>query len=228
MRFAKEGYIWVIPLLLIDIWWHIISLPTKYNPWLYFWVITAPTCCGIILLASFFRDPTRITPTNFQSDRHVLSPADGSICAIDYGGESLSIFVEMHYYNVHVVRAPTDVAVRDIIRQKGRHHLVYFFKKSTDSATRAIRKNARTLLILETKSGQKMEYYMICGAFFRRAKPYVHIGDKLKAGDRVGMIVFGSTVKLTFLKANYRIKVKIGDRVKAGMSILCEQVNENG
>ena len=170
MRFAKEGYIWVIPLLIIDIWWHIISLPTKYNPWLYFWVITAPTFGGILLLASFFRDPTRILPKDHDSDRQVLSPAYGSICAIDYSEESVSIFVEMHYYNVHVVRAPTDVIVKDVIRKKGRHHLVYFFKKSTDSTTRAIRKNARTILTLETKSGQRMDYYMICGAFFRRAK----------------------------------------------------------
>ncbi|MHA1519285.1 MAG: phosphatidylserine decarboxylase [Promethearchaeota archaeon] len=225
MRFAKEGFYWVIPLIIIDIWWHLISLPTKYNPWLYFWVITAPTFGGIILLASFFRDPTRIIPPNFNSDKQILSPADGSICAIDYGEESISIFVEMHYHNVHVVRAPTDVTVKDVIRQKGRHHLVYFFKKSSSSSTRAIRKNARTLLTLETKSGQIMEYYMICGAFFRRAKPYVHIGDKLKAGDRVGMIVFGSTVKLTFKKAKCQVKVKIGDRVKAGMNILCEHVD---
>ncbi|MHA1674548.1 MAG: phosphatidylserine decarboxylase [Promethearchaeota archaeon] len=225
MRFAKEGYIWVVPLLLIDIWWHIISLPTKYNPWLYFWVITAPTFGGIILLASFFRDPTRNLPKNYKSDRQVLSPADGSICAIDYSEESVSIFVEMHYHNVHVVRAPTDVIVKDVIRKKGRHHLVYFFKKSTDSSTRAIRKNARTILTLETKSGQIMDYYMICGAFFRRSKPYVHIGNKLSAGDRIGMIVFGSTVKLSFLKENYQIRVKLGDRVKAGTSILCERVN---
>lgn len=226
MRFAKEGYFLVIPALILDIWWHFYSLPTKYDPWLYFWVITFPTSVGILLLASFFRDPNRSPPINFEPNSQILSPADGNICAIDIEEQIMTFYIEMHYYNVHVVRAPTNVVVTDKIRCNGKHHLVYFIKKSKNNATKAIRKNARTIMHLETESKDKILYYMICGAFFRRSKPYVNVGDKIKAGDRMGMIVFGSTLKLTLPRSGFKSKVQIGDVVKAGQTILCEREEE--
>ncbi|MHA1776057.1 MAG: hypothetical protein DRO88_06085 [Promethearchaeia archaeon] len=220
MRFAKEGYFWVIPAILLDIGWHIISLPTKYNPWLYFWVITFPTTVGIILLASFFRDPDRRVPSDYDPQHDILSPADGTLVYIQENPEFISLFVEMHYHNVHVVRAPCNLTVKKIIRQKGKHHLVYFIKATSSSTTKALQKNARTILTLETEYGDRIMYYMICGAFFRRSKPYVKEGDKVKAGERMGMIVFGSTLKMEIPNHHQKIQVKIGSKVKAGVTIL--------
>ncbi|MCF2139836.1 MAG: phosphatidylserine decarboxylase [Candidatus Lokiarchaeota archaeon] len=223
MRFAKEGFFWVVPALALDIGWHIISLPTKYNPWLYFWVITFPTTVGIILLASFFRDPERELPENFNPKTDVVCPADGTVVSIEQVNDLLSIYIEMHYYNVHVVRSPCNLIVDEVIRQKGKHHLVYFVKTSTKTTTKAILKNARTIVKLKNESGEKIDYYMICGAFFRRAKPYVKAGDKLSAGDRVGMIVFGSTLKMVIPFHNQSCCVKVGEKVRAGKTILFQK-----
>ena len=65
MKFSKEMWYWITPCIVANIAWHIISLPTKYNPFLYFFVITVPTCSGIILLASFFRDPDRMPDPDY-------------------------------------------------------------------------------------------------------------------------------------------------------------------
>lgn len=223
MRFAKEGYFWVIPAILLDIGWHIISLPTKYSPWLYFWVITFPTTVGILLLASFFRDPDRKIPSDYDPKSEILSPADGTVVYLQNNPDFISIYVEMHYYNVHVVRAPCNLIVKEIIRQKGKHHLVYFIKPTSSSTTRALRKNARTILTLETEYGSQIKYYMITGAFFRRSKPYVKVGDKIKAGDRMGMIVFGSTLKMEISNSDFLVQAKIGQKVRAGETIICRK-----
>jgi phosphatidylserine decarboxylase precursor-related protein len=226
MKFSKEIFLWVIPPLIVDIWWHIYSLPTIYNPWLYFFVITFPTSVGLIVLASLFRDPDRIPDSNHIEGKTILSPADGELCGLEEEDGNIAIYIEMHYYNVHVARAHLSGRVTKISRGKGKHYLVYFIKKNLHPDTVAIRKNARVIIDLEDAQGKKFKFFLICGAFFRRAKPYVKVGDEIYEGQRVGVIAFGSTVKITLPGKNYRMIAKFGDKLKGGKSILCERSNE--
>jgi len=226
MKFEKRGWFFVGPALGLAIAWHIYSLPTKYNPVHYFLVITLPIALGIVLLASFFRDPHRTPETRYIEGRSVLSPADGNICAIEMEGDSVAIYVEMHYYNAHVTRSHLAGKVIKIWRMKGKHHLVYFVKKSKTAKTKAIAKNARTIIELEDQMGQKYHYYMICGAFFRRAIPYVKEGDWVKEGQKMGTILFGSTVKITIPGSKYKLLHSVGDRVQSGHTVICEKQEE--
>ncbi len=227
MKFSKEVLLWVTPPLIADIWWHIISLPTIYNPWLYFFVITFPTSAGLILLASLFRDPDRIPDSNYIEGKTILSPADGELCGLEEEENgNIAIYVEMHYYNVHVARAHIPGRVTKITRGKGKHYLVYFIKKNLHPDTKAIRKNARVIIDLEDSDGNSFQYFLICGAFFRRAKPYVKVGDEVFEGQRVGVIAFGSTVKITLPGKNYRMVAKFGEKLKGGKTVLCERSDE--
>ena len=224
MKFAKEMWLWITPCIIADVAWHIYSLPTKYNPWAYFFVITFPTVSGILLLASFFRDPERVPPSHHIPGTTILCPADGNLIAVEIEGGDTAIYVEMHYNNVHVTRAHLPGTVTKIIRQGGKHHWVYFFKKTVGSESRAIRKNARAIVQLEDENGNIFDYYLICGAFFRRAKPYVKVGDTITEGQRIGMIAFGSTVRITLPGTQYEMVTNIGEKVKAGQTIICKRI----
>jgi len=226
MKFSKDVYVFVLPLLILDIAWHIYSLPTIYNPWLYFFVITFPTSAGLILLASLFRDPDRIPDSKYIEGKTILSPADGELCGLEEEDGNIAIYIEMHYYNVHVSRAHLPGKVTKITRGKGKHHLVYFINKNLHPDTKAIRKNARVIIDLEDNEGNPFKFFLICGAFFRRAQPYVKVGDKITEGQRMGVIAFGSTVKITLPGKNYRMVAKFGDKLKGGKTILCERTNE--
>ena len=226
MKFSKEVLLWVTPLLILDIAWHIYSLPTIYNPWLYFFVITFPTSAGLILLASLFRDPDRIPDSNYIKGKTILSPADGELCGLEEENGNIAIYIEMHYYNVHVARAHLPGRVTKISRGKGKHYLVYFINKNLHPDTKAIQKNARVIIDLEDADGNLFKYFLICGAFFRRAQPYVKVGDEITEGQRIGVIAFGSTVKITFPGKKYRMIAKFGDKLKGGKTVLCERSDE--
>ncbi len=226
MKFNKEMWWWITPCILADIGWHFISLPTKYNIWAYFFLITLPTTIGIILLASFFRDPDREPEAGYEKDISILSPTDGYLIAIEKEEGNLVLFIEMHYNDAHVARAHLSGTVINVTRIGGAHHWVYFFKKQEDTKSLAIRKNARAIIEFEDNLGRKFLYYLICGAFFRRAKPYVEIGDKIQQGQRIGMIVFGSTIKITIPGVDYDIISKIGEKVKGGHTIICKKKSE--
>ncbi len=224
MKYAKEMWFWITPCIIADVAWHIYSLPTIYNPWAYFFVITFPTVSGILLLASFFRDPERSPHSNYVLGETILSPADGNLIAVEEEGGDTAIYIEMHYNNVHVTRAHLAGTVKKVIRKGGKHHWVYFFKKTVGTESRAIRKNARAIIYLEDEHGNPFEYYLICGAFFRRAKPFVKPGDTVTEGQRIGVIAFGSTVRITLPGIKYKMTVKIGEKVSAGHTIICKRI----
>ena len=220
MKIVKEGWFWVLPPLGFAIYWHCISLPTIYNPWVYFFGLTLPSAAGITLLASFFRDPDRPLPVKFNPEKDILCPADGKICAIVNEEKKLAIYVEMHLNNVHVARSPIQATVTRVQRIKGKHHMVHFLSYTEGQESKAVKKNAHAIITLQDSNLQEYQCFLICGAFFRRAKPYVKCGDKIHPGQRIGMIVFGSTIKITLPHTNYKLIVKLGEKVKGGKTIL--------
>lgn len=225
MKFAREGWWWILPLIGIDIGWHIHSLPTIYNPWVYFFVLTLPTVLGILLLASFFRIPERAPEKGFNPETSILCPSDGQLVAIEQENGCLSYYIEMHLHNAHITRAPLSGTVTSVVRQGGNHHMVYFFKKVEALESKPIRKNARSIITFEDNHKRCFDISLICGAFFRRARPYVKPGDIVQKGDLIGAILFGSTIKVTLPQltegSQYTLVAKVGDKVKGGKTILC-------
>jgi len=152
----------------------------------------------------FHRDPKRI-PT----DAGVISPADGIV--MDVSKNKAAVFMGLH--NVHVNRAPFDGRVKLVLHKDGRH-LPAFLGTSSN--------NEQNLIILETSDGE-IEVCQITGAIVRRIVSYVKPGDVVKRGEKIGMIRFGSRVEFT-LPRGYNFCVKIGDKVRAGETVVAVKV----
>ena len=162
----------------------------------------------------FFRDPEReIT----KGENIVLAPADGKVVAIKQIQDSkisdepvnrISIFLSV--FDPHINRAPVDGEVIYLEYSKGR-----FLDARNPKASEV---NENNFMVLSHK-GTKIALRQIAGKIARRVVCKCKKGDNLKIGERIGMIKFGSRVDL-FLPINAEINAKIGDMVKAGMTIM--------
>ncbi len=169
----------------------------------------------------FFRDPDRIPPVS--NDEAIISPADGKVVFVGETEENeflqsrakmVSIF--MSPANVHVNRIPMNGEVKFLKYIKG-EYLVAFDDKSSD-------RNERMLIGIENR-GQKLLFKQIAGFIARRIVCELSDGQKVQAGDRFGMIKFGSRVDV-LLPLNCEIRVKPGDKTSGGSTILGVLQNE--
>ena len=166
----------------------------------------------------FFRDPDRKTP-NIKNK--IISPADGKICLIDKAKppkellmdskEMFRICVFMNVFNVHINRSPIKGTIREIVYKEGQ-----FLNASLDKASE---KNERNSLVIETEDNKKIIVTQIAGLIARRILSFVNDIDKIDAGERFGLIRFGSRVDI-YLPEGSKAAVKIGDTVKAGETII--------
>jgi len=162
----------------------------------------------------FFRDPEReIT----EGENIVLAPADGKVVAIEQIQDSkisdepvcrISIFLSI--FDVHINRAPVDGEIVYLEYSRGR-----FLDARNPKASEV---NENNFMVLSHK-GTKIALRQIAGKIARRVVCKCNKGDKLKIGERIGMIRFGSRTDL-FLPVNTEINTKIGDMVKAGITIM--------
>ena len=113
----------------------------------------------------------------------------------------------MNLHNVHVNRMPLDGLIKDVVHIFGSH--LPAFKK--DSA-----RNERVIITIDTDIGL-VKLIQISGTLARRIVPYIKKGDKLKKGEKIGIILFGSRVDIYIpsKKIEY-INVKLGDKIRAG------------
>jgi phosphatidylserine decarboxylase len=148
----------------------------------------------------------------------VISPADGRIVfSGDCGpgrysegpGKMVSVF--MSVTDVHVNRAPVSGKTVSVLYNPGK-----FLVASVDKASL---ENEQNGVALETGSGYKVTYVQIAGLIARRIVCYLSEGDIVRKGQRVGMIRFGSRVDV-YMPASTTLRVKKGDKVRAGESIL--------
>lgn len=169
----------------------------------------------------FFRDPERSIPQGYE-DRMILAPGDGKIVVIDdiinkednlYAkGEPLKqVSIFLSPLNVHVNRNPTNGIVKYYKYIEG-EYLVAFDHKSSD-------RNERTEIGIEDRMGRKVLFKQIAGFVARRIVCDLDEGDTVKAGERFGMIKFGSRVDI-LLKPDTEIKVKLNDMVTGGETIV--------
>lgn len=176
---------------------------------------------GTILTAwclYFFRNPDRVTPTDSNL---VISPADGLIQSIsqvvppqelNLGQEKLTrISIFMNVFNVHVNRIPIDGTIRKIHYHKGK-----FLNASLDKASIH---NERQCFMIENKDKIKIGFIQIAGLIARRIRCDIAEGQQLKAGQRFGLIRFGSRVDV-FLPKGVNPLVIEGQLAIAGETVL--------
>jgi phosphatidylserine decarboxylase len=185
-----------------------------------------PAACGwlgVILTlwcAYFFRDPPRVTPLY---DGFVIAPADGVISAIETVAPPpeldlpatpvtrISIF--MNVFDVHVNRSPVAGQIERMAYVAGK-----FLNASLDKASAD---NERQALTLETAGGTRIGVVQIAGLIARRIVAFAATGDQLRAGQRFGMIRFGSRVDV-YLPPGQNAQAIIGQRTIAGETILAD------
>ena len=177
---------------------------------------------------AFFRDPERVVP---QDDRFVIAPADGLVSLIsqvepppemradDATGPGLGagpvtrVSIFMSVFDVHINRAPISGTVRRVAYIPGQ-----FLNADLDKASE---ENERQHILIERADGTRIGFTQIAGLVARRIVPFVKPGDTLAAGQRVGLIRFGSRVDV-YLPAGTDPKVLLGQKVIAGETILAE------
>ena len=187
-----------------------------------FWLWHPLGWFGLVLVVwcvLFFRDPKRATPLG---DDLVVSPADGRVSAIttaappaDLGlgpEPRLRISVFMSVFDCHVNRAPLDGTVKAIA-----YHAGAFLSADLDKASED---NERNGLVLSTKHGE-VGCVQIAGMVARRIVCFTKTGSRLEAGERFGLIRFGSRVDV-YLPEGARARVGVNARAVAGETVLAD------
>lgn len=149
----------------------------------------------------FHRDPER-----FPEGEGMLSPADGRIVEAD----EKHIYIFMGPMDIHVNRSPLDGVVRSVEFRGGDH----------SPAFRNPLNNAHSIIEIESETG-RFTLKQISGMAARRVVCWVSPGDRLRRGQRIGMIRFGSGVIVT-APPGYRITARKGSRVRAGQTVIAE------
>ena len=166
----------------------------------------------------FFRDPDRVTP---QIKDVVVSPADGVVQMITRvtGPEELGlnnktfnrVSIFMSVFNVHVNRAPATGKILRLAYIKGK-----FFNATLDKASKD---NERQLLAMRTECGKEIAFVQIAGLIARRIVCFAKEGQTYQAGERFGLIRFGSRLDV-YLPTDIEPQVCVGQTMVAGETIL--------
>lgn len=161
----------------------------------------------------FFRDPDRKVPPGPVA----VSPADGKVVVVktENGGQRISIFLNV--FDVHVNRTPIPGRVVDVRYREGQ-----FLVASKEAASHSNEQN--TITVLGTVGGEEtsIAFKQIAGLIARRIICYKKPGDLLAAGERVGLIKFGSRVDVQ-LGPEWEVVVRVGQRVSAGSSVIARK-----
>jgi len=165
----------------------------------------------------FFRDPDASTPAGAGL---VISPAHGRVDAIGttrepkfMGGDCQRISIFLSVMDIHVQNAPVDGRVAFFEYTQGQ----FINALKAESAEH----NENVLLGFEPAGavGRKIGVRLIAGVLARRIVPFVRLGDAVARGERVSLIQFGSRADV-YLPAGAAIKVKLGDRVVGGETVV--------
>jgi len=175
------------------------------------WPWSLPFYILAIFCLNFFRDPDRVVPAGPVA----VSPADGKVVAVvpmDGGGHRISIFLNV--FDVHVNRTPIPGKITCVNYKKGE-----FLVASKPEASEA---NEQSVLTVKGVIGgveTKVTFKQIAGLIARRIIVYKKAGDVVDAGERIGLIKFGSRVDV-LLGPEWEVEVKTGQRVAAGSSVI--------
>ncbi len=190
----------------------------------HFWVVWIPELFMLIVLIwilSFFRDPNR---RPVQDDSLLLSPADGTIAMVetlddcpDFGQPVLRIEIFLSIFNVHINRMPCAVQVGKITYKPGK------FLDARSPSCHKLNEANEVEVFRVSEPTDRMLVRQISGAVARRIVCDAKTGQSFAGGAQFGMIKFGSCTELYVpARPNLVCKVKKGDKVKAGLTVLAE------
>jgi len=153
-------------------------------------------------------------------DDLIMAPADGKVVVIEETTEDeylnekrVQISIFMSPLNPHVNRIPISGIIKYFKYHSG-HYKVAWHPKSS-------KENERTTIVLESKDGLKILIRQIAGAMARRIKWYIEEGQEVEQGHEFGFIKFGSRVDI-FIPVDADVKVNIGEKTKAGKTVLAQ------
>jgi phosphatidylserine decarboxylase len=188
-------------------------------PDIFGWLLVGLT----IWVAAFFRDPVRTTPTD---PKLIVAPADGLVTMISrvapplelagdggLSGQYTRVSIFMSVFDVHINRSPVAGTVRRIVYVPGK-----FLNADLDKASED---NERQHFLVEREDGLRIGFTQIAGLVARRIMSFVKDGDRVAAGERIGLIRFGSRVDV-YLPEGTGSQVLLGQRTIAGETVLGE------
>jgi len=171
-------------------------------------------------IAYFFRDPARVTPLR---DGLVVAPGDGRISAIERvrppaelglgEGERLRVSIFLSVFDVHINRAPVAGRITRSIYVPGS-----FLNAALDKASE---ENERRALVITTAAGAEIAVVQIAGLIARRIVTFANEGDSVGAGQRFGLIRFGSRVDL-YLPPGRGALAAVGQRAVGGETVIAD------
>lgn len=231
MRVAREGWVVLAPMAAVCV-----GAPAAALIWAGWpaWIGWGLLAVGTLLTlwgVWFFRDPLRTPPVGA---RLVISPADGHVVKIDEahvppelagawpeaaaGGvgagkpvQRIAIFLNL--FNVHVNRTPIAGEIAATAYVPGR-----FFAASLDKASEL---NERAGAVVTDERGRRVAFVQIAGLVARRIVNHLKVGQRVHAGERFGLIRFGSRAEV-YVPPGTALRVRVGDFVRAGESVLAE------
>jgi phosphatidylserine decarboxylase len=217
MSILKEGFPFIFPALIAGAALAVASRFLQDNAAVIACIATGSLLIVFALFCMFFfRDP-KITVT--QGEGLILSPCNGTVMeTVEENGEKV-IRVFLSIFSVHLQRSPVSGTVTDIKHQDGK------FLAAWDP--RAHVENEQNIFIIKAEDGSSAASSVytvrqIAGLIARRCVSWVSPGAVLKAGDKIGMIKFSSQVDL-HMPSTAQIKVKPGDKTRAGITILAQK-----
>ena len=180
--------------------------------WVEWWWAAGGLGLAALLSGGFFRDPERAPPAVPGA---VLAPADGRVREIrevqdPFVGEAVRVSIFLSPLDVHVNRSPLVALVAEVEFRRGRFLAAY--------RPEASEVNERCTLRLQGESA-RVTVTQIAGVVARRVVCRVRPGDKLRAGERFGLIRFGSRTDL-FMPRGTEIRCRSGDKVRGGETIM--------
>ena len=201
MKFAPDGYIFMFGTFAVTL---LLALWCRWTL-----VLMLPM---LVIVFNFFRDPDRV-----PAGPGYVSPADGKVIEIfetdhPYTGKALKVGIFMNLFSVHVNRMPSSGEVEFLEYAPG--------KKWFANADKASLENERMYVGYRDEHGPVL-LVQIAGLVARRIVCRLKKGDRLDRAQRFGMIKFGSKVDV-YLPLTTKIKVKLGDQVFAGQTVIAE------
>lgn len=192
---------------------------------LLWWLTRVPALASFPLLFAvfflwFFRDPERAIP---GEPGLIVSPADGKVTDVSPaqldGRPCTRISIFLSVFDVHVNRSPISGVIRDVAYKRGK------FGNAMDAVS--AEHNEQNVVTVEGE-GYTLVFKQIAGLLARRIVFTKKAGDRVERGERVGLIKFGSRTDVIF-PASAEVKIKTGDRVKGGASVLaCMEASSAG
>ncbi len=213
---AREGYV-IIAVAAVSAAGLVLAGVYLSTVWTIVFCLLAAFVLGFTLY--FFRDPFRTPPAEAASGGLLLAPADGKVVLVEddveeplyIKGRAKQVSIFLSPLNVHVNRVPADGKVEYVEYVPG-EYLVAWHPKASE-------KNERSILGLVHPSGTKVVFKQIAGAVARRIVYHLKVGDDVKAGERYGIVKFGSRMDV-LVPPHVRLDVQMGQKVTAGQTVI--------